>query len=703
MAGVTATDSRRPAEHVTLLEAAAAEMQLSEAGYGEQRKKEVEDLKFEAGEHFTEAELSWLKSNKQPDMVMDQTSGQVAKVTNAPVHRIVVIPNGGGADPKTAEYWQGICRRIENLSHAETVYKWARRHATVMGRGFWRVRADYFADMEMLPAGMYPVSVLPNQDIRIEPILHQHSVHPDPRCTQLDYSDQRFCIITSDIEWSEFQRLFPKAKFSTAKELRGVFASTADCPPEWATEKAGRVAERYWIEDQELKLCVLKAGTVLQDGDTPLATPTVIVKGKDTPEYPKEAVLREHTFKIPKVKWMKYTAAEILDGPSDVPGRFIPVVRINGERRIIEGKEDNRGMVRMAKWPQRMVDFYEQRLAKAVDNSAYPTWKVAQEAVEQYAKDYDDFHRTRPARLTFNHRDSQGEAIPAPELVKIDPDIGAIVVAAQRAGMNLRHTLGVPDVTPEESKPEQSGKAIGLRQREQAQATSHYSDSTALGIQHTARIIVSMAREIYDVPQILRINGKDEKEIEVVTYRGEDQQAQAETMARDGLAPQAQMRHMLRIDAGQFDFTIAPGKGHDTARQETVDVLDRVLPLLPPPMAVKAVPILLKNIDAPGMLELAQQLAPPEESGMVPVGELNRIKQQAGEIIEQAKQKIAQLEDEIRSKRDELGAKMQIEQYKADRQAETDRYKADADVEKARIAAMGQAMRPQPVASPEFA
>jgi len=120
------------------------------------------------------------------------------------------------------------------------------------------------------------------------------------------------------------------------------------------------------------------------------------------------------------------------------------------------------------------------------------------------------------------------------------------------------------------------------------------------------------------------------------------------------------MEHMLNSGIGQFDITVTGGKQKDTARQETVEVLQSVMPLLPPEMAAKAAGTLVRNIDGPGMLELADQLAPDEGSGMIPVEQLKQFQQQAQQLIQEAEQKIGELERQIASKRDELTAKMQI-------------------------------------------
>lgn len=676
------------------LKAAQDEWKLSDGAFSEQRTNEVEDQKFESGQHWTEAELAWRKDKSEPSFTVDQISGQVAKVTNQPVDRIIVKPNGGGADPTSAAYWQGICRRIENLSGAEDIYKYARRHAAVMGRGFWRVRADYFNAIDAKPGAQYDLSVF-EQDIRIEAILNQHSVHEDPRCRTLDFSDQRFCIITDDLLWDDFKALYPKATKTSLSGLQGVFASTADFPPQWGSEKTVRVAERYYIVDVDVPLCVLKPGTNI-DGRI-LPKPLVVTKDPKRP-YPSEWILTEHTFKVPTVKWMKYTAGEVLER-ADVPGRYIPVVKIVGERRLIEGKVDYRGMIRMAKGPQRLVNFMESRLASTVDLAAYDTWVTEYSTTADFPE-WDDISATRPNRLNWKAtQDGNGNYLPKPERVSTAPNIAAIAVAAQRAAMALRSVLGVPDVTPDELRPEQSGKAIKARQLEQSQSTSHYGEATKGGIRQTGRIIISMGREVYTWPRILRINGADEKEIPLTVYNGAGQKGDAEGMAaQQASQQQQQQKHMLDVSLADFDISLAAGKGQQTGREETVDIIEKVLPILPPPMQMKAVPILIKNLDSPGMAELASTLEPKQEPDMVPREEAEKAQMvidHLTKVVEQLQQQIEAKTAELRSKEaiasENNQTKLLIEDMKAD--LEKLRMQLDHQAEQQRIHESAMARR----------
>lgn len=651
-----------------LLLEAVDEWKLADSATSTQRANEVEDLKFEAGKHWRDEDLNWRKKKLKPAFTIDALSGPIAQITNQPIHRIIVAPVGNGADPKTAEYWQGICRRVENLSVAEGIYRWGRQHAIKMGRGFWRVRNDYYTQLST--TNEYGAGAF-EQDIRIEPILNQHSVYHDPRCRLLDFSDARFSIITEDLHWSELKRLHPQAAWTSLSQFQG----QGNSPPNWATEKFVRIAERYSIVDEVFTLCLLKNGTVVR-------------KDPKAP-YAPDQIAKERQVRLPRVKWMKFTAKEVLDR-KDVPGRFIPVVQIVGERRIVDGETDYRGLVRMAKEPSRLIDFMESRLAETVDLAAYDTWLTEATTVEQFADDWDNIHADKPARLRWTAKeDVTGKALPPPQRISSSPDISAIAVAAQRATMQLRGVLGMPDVTPDEIRPEQSGKAIKFREDQKAQSTSHYGEGTADGIRHTARIILSMGRELYDVPRILRINGADEKPIEIVTYKGQQQQPHAQGLAQQGVDPQdaKAIRQMLDISVGDFDVTVAAGKGYHSGRQEAVEAVTAMVEAFPP-MAPKAIPIILKNSDFPGAQELAKSMEPDDQQTVPP--RIQQRLEQLDQIAQLQHDEVKRLQQERDAKTLELASKERIamEEIKAKKeiaaaQEETKRLVASLQVEQA--------------------
>lgn len=655
-----------------LLEQALAEAKLSSDATEQQRLREVEDLEFEAGAHWTPQELESRRKTSRPAEVFDQLSGPILQVTNQPVPRIIVSPVGSEADPKLAEYWQGYLRSVENRSRAETAYKWARWHTARMGRGFWRVRHDYanWRTRQM--------------DLKIETIDNQHTVYPDPRAW-LSPTNGQFGLIAEYVRWDEFAVRWPAAERQDVQALK----SAGDLPPEWGDKQHVKVGERYWMVQAPTTLCRLRDGRTVE---------------KTEPEsYPPEMIEEEWEATRPRVKWMRFTAGEVLE-QADVPGEFIPIVQIDGQRRNVNGAIDYRGLVRMARGPQRMLNFNENALIEGVNHGSYMTWLAEEDQIAGFEHEWTAPHLTKPPVLHYKRVDVNGHPIPPPQRVSVEPAIQGMALAAERAQNHLRGVTGVPDVFMQEQRREQSGRAIRERRDQQALTTNNYNDGLAEGVALTGKILMSMAREVLDVPRLLRVTGADEKPMLVIAYAGDARKPEAETLkgqleARLSEPEKAALKGFFDVTVGDYDVVVQPGRNSATGRMETVETLRELIPVMPLPMQAKAIPMLVKSLDAPGMQELAAEIGPQQDEQQIPpqvqerLAQLDQFAQMATEHINQLKDQLADKQADLTSK-ERIAAEGNASKEKiVATQEETKRIIALAQIEKDQALAMMAAER----------
>ena len=121
----------------------------ADGAYSEQITKELDDLRFESGEHWDEAVKQERDRSGKPCLTIDLLSGPTKQVLNQARSArpgIVVNPRGDGATQETAQLWQAILRRIETNSNADYAYTWASQHQVKMGRGYWRILPYYVAE-----------------------------------------------------------------------------------------------------------------------------------------------------------------------------------------------------------------------------------------------------------------------------------------------------------------------------------------------------------------------------------------------------------------------------------------------------------------------------------------------------------------------------------------------------------------------------
>jgi len=217
----------------------------------EQRKRELEDLEFDAG-------------NQWPDEVKAARGGQVVDGVPIPARPMLTInkldqpiqliinqqknaklgievrPDSEDASDDTAEVLQGLIRHIEVQSRADLARSWAFERAVKCGRGFYRILKK-FADESGQEF---------DQELVIERILNQGAVYLDPYAQQPDWSDGEWAIISTMIPADRYKKEFPES--SLAASLDDEFASLGDSGDNWYGEtedgqQAVRVVEYFVV------------------------------------------------------------------------------------------------------------------------------------------------------------------------------------------------------------------------------------------------------------------------------------------------------------------------------------------------------------------------------------------------------------------------------------------------------------------------
>jgi hypothetical protein len=330
---------------------------------------------------------------------------------------------------------------------------------------------------------------------------------------------------------------------------------------------------------------------------------------------------------------------------------------------------DYRGLVRMAKDPSRMEDFCESSLMEAITDAKTSPWLAEWDQISEFA---NIWRMQRPPKVLPYKRVSgeNGAPIPPPSRVSSGADVSALTMAAQRMQNHVRQTAGQSDIFQNETGAMQSqlsGRAILARQQGQELGTSDYLENLGDGIVLTAKIIMSMARDgVYDTPRLMRIVGADEQQQNIVTYMGPDQQGYAEQMQTADIAG------MFDLSVGEFDIAVSPGKNYQTARMEASEAITAAIQAFPP-IAQVALPILFKNSDWPGALELAKKLEPPQDQQ----AEIPPAVQQRMQQMQQQLQEAAKIIETDRVKEE---GRMQTEQTRLQAQIELERLKTEREL-----------------------
>ncbi len=616
------------------------------------RQKMLEDLEFRASEQWPDGVRTMREQDNRPCLTVNRMPSFIRQVTNNQrVSRpaIEVSPTGDASDQAVAEIIQGVVRHIEIKSDADVAYTTAGEHQCTMGRGYVRVVTDYIDDD----------SFSLDQEIKIARVPNPFAVYMDPNSQQPDASDARYGFVVEDLPISEYRNRFPDSELAGLSD----FTSVGNTEQEWMPEGNIRIAEYFYVEEvrEEMVLLLLPDGRRVREKKASLSGPN------QSDMTAGVTIVSERETTTRKVRWALINAVEVLEGNEDLtgglewPGKYIPIVPVTGDEININGVVDYRGIVRDAKDPQRMYNYWVSAQTEMIALAPRAPFIAAEGQMEGHEHKWNTANVRNYPYLEYKPKTVSGQLAPPPQRQSWEPPIQAMTAAIMQSDQDLKATGGFNDASLGVRGPQESGRAIRSRQQQDEMANSHYLDNLARSIRQVGRIVVDLLPKIYDTARVMRINGLDEQVKNVMVFAGpqntptEDQVAQLP----------AGVEGMYDIGVGRYDVTVSVGPSFQTRRQDATDALTKFIQAYPA-VFPQIGDLLAENMDWPGSKKVAARLRkmlPPEL---------------------QDDPNVASLPPEVQSKLQQL--EMQLQQvtqaYQQTKQAlDTDQAKQQAQIE----------------------
>ena len=530
------------------------------------RREGLQDLKFAAGDQWPVEIQNSRNIEARPCLTINKLDPYIRQVTNQQRQqrpRIKVHPVNNEGDLKIAQVIEGITRHIEVNSNADTAYDTAFDYAVRMGWGYWRVITDYVREDSF------------DQEIFIEPIDNPFSVYFDPNSVAPDGSDAEKCLVTTMVAKEKFRQMYPDADGGVGFLPR----ATGDDTAEWISKEDIRVAEYFYIVREKADLVLLSDGMKVFADKLPPAemlTDAGVVEVSRRPSWRR------------KVKWCKLTAMQILE-EKEWPGRWIPIIPCYGAQVVIEGKRKKYGLVRFAKDPQRMYNFWRTSMTESIALAPKAKWLLAEGQDEGHENEWALANIKSTPVLRYKQRDINGEQAPVPTRLQPEPPPVGIMEAAAEVNNDLQTVMGIFD--PSQQLPgNMSGKALISQQNQVDLSNFHFYDNMTRSIKHTGKIILDLVPKIYDTQRVLRIIGVDGKP-DMVTVN--EVQATGEVLNN--------------VTVGEYDVVMDTGPGYNSKRQQAVEAM---LPLMAQNEVFQvAGDLMFRNMDFPGADVIADRLA----------------------------------------------------------------------------------------------
>lgn len=585
------------------------------------RQEALEDLKFGGGDQWPVELQNSRNLESRPVITVNKVDNYCRQVSNQQRQqrpRIKVHATNTHEDMIDAQTISGIIRHIEVNSNADYAYDNAFDYAVRMGWGFIRVRTDYVSEDSF------------DQEIYIDPVDNPFTVYYDPNSIAPDGSDCERCLITTMVRKEQFRKMYPEADDGgTSFTQRG----TGDSQSEWITKEDIRLAEYYYTVKEKATLYLLSDGSATFADDKDFfnrlsAYGITVVDKRDS--YKKS------------IKYCKMTAVEILE-ERDWAGKYIPIVPVYGRHIVVGDKRKKFGMIRYAKDPQRMYNFWQTSITEGVALAPKAKWLLAEGQDEGHENDWANANIKSFPLLRYKQTDIDGRPAPVPQRLQPEPPQTGVMAAAAGVNDDIKSIMGIFDPA-QLGQGNISGKALNGQQQQVDLTNFDYYDNLTRSIAHIGKICLDLIPKIYDTERVMRIIGDDGKP-ELLTIN-----------QRDSVG-----RVLNDVTVGQYDVVMETGPGYNSKRQEAVD---NMLPLLSaaPELMQVAGDLVFRNMDWPGADIIADRLA--AANPMAQIDDKSKVPPQVQMQLAMSQKQIQELTQALQAKELLLKQRMDVEQLR---------------------------------------
>jgi hypothetical protein len=602
----------------------------------ENRREALDDLRFaRLGEQWPEKVRRERELDGRPCLTINRLPAFIRQVVNDARQNkpgMIVHPVDDAADPATAEVLNGLIRHIEQSSDAEVAYDTALDFAVTGGFGYFRINTRYASDDTF------------DQDLVVERVANPFSIYGDPDAAAADSSDWNTAFVVDTMPKAAFE-----ARWKGADAVDWAADAYASLANPWLDGEQVMVAEHWRREPVSRQIVVLSDGQVVEVATYQKQKAMFDALGVSVVGRPRSVASHKVTQRI-------LTGAEVLE-TVEWAGRYIPIVPVYGEEIHIDGRRRLRSLVRDAKDPQRMFNYWRTTSTELVALAPKTPFIGRRGAFETDSAKWATANTQTHAYIEYD----------GPEAPQRQPFAGPPAGAMQEAlnaSDDMKAIMGLYDASLGARSNETSGKAILMRQREGDVSTFHYIDNLNRALRHGGRVLLDLIPQVYSTSRVIRVLGQDGKAGSVAIGSG------AAAPALAGPAAQLQASEKIYdLTVGKYDVTVQAGPSFTSRREEAANQMIELIRAYPAAAPVIG-DLLAKNLDWPGADEVAERLAallPPQAKAGDAQAQAAQTAQLA-QALAAAKAEIAAL----RQDRSHAARKLEIDAF----EAETNRLKA---------------------------
>lgn len=536
------------------------------------------DLKFLANDQWPQEAIAQRERDGRPRLTFNRLPTFVNQVVN-PLRQadkaIRAKPDDDATDTVLAKVCDGLFRKIQRQSMASSVFGHQITCQASCAIGWVRICNDYRTDTSF------------DQDIFIEKIDNPLSVFWDPAARDPVRSDAMWMAVTEMWPIATFKARWPgKAPVSADNPSQ---LGTTDNGFMWHTENDIRVVEYF------KKIPITKKLAKLADGRT------IDITDADEGMSAQMPIENTRTVKTHRVEKYMVSGSEVLEGPSDVPGSYIPLVPAIGGEVSLERGTYRYSVIRFARDAQQLYNLNRTAMAEWIGQSPKAPYIGTDKMFANHRDKWNSMNITNRSYLPY----TPDEKAPGmkPERVQPAQIPTGLVNETQYAAEDMKAATGIHDASLGARSNETSGVAIRARQMEGDVSNYHFADNFEATLTHIGNIIMSWIPVVYDTPR-------------TVILVKEDGTEEAVPINTPQIDPQTGETKIVNdLTNVKFGVTVDIGPSYSTRRIESAEQIGEFMKNIPPQQAAFISDIYARNQDWEGREEIAKRLKatiPPE-------------------------------------------------------------------------------------------
>lgn len=455
-----------------------------------------------------------------------------------------VSPESGDSSDDTAKIFSGIIKKIESSSSAQESYDNAFDEVVAGGYGGWRYRTEFKDDSF-------------DQEIVIEPILSASTSYYLFDSRRYNGSDAPAQFIVTYMNIDQFKEEFPDAgvtDFAQEQYRTGICSN-------WFDDEQIRIAE-YWRKVPVTKeIALMSNGQIIDLKEEHSVIDELAIQGI--------TVIKSRKMKSHSIEMYKMNGAEILEGPIEWAGKYIPIVPSYGGQIWIRNKRRTRSAIRFAKDANRAYNFSRSTEIEAFALTPKdPLWMSEVQGANHKAQN-KTFPVKNPPIMFYT-----------PDPLSPGPPQRGGAPAVQMAGISISQQSIQDIYSTSGVHPASLGDAPQLLSEKTARAQAEkgdisvytFQDNHEKSLKFGYEILIDLIPRIMDTPQMIQIMGVGEstESVEINTPKFDElNQTVIDTETGEPVI-------VNNLSAGKYKVVVETGPTFSTQRQESVDQLIRL-------------------------------------------------------------------------------------------------------------------------------